>query len=197
MQGGSTVSWHSEVAYSWRFFPFTILCKVNRGVKILYNSEQLYCDQTILQVCALSLSQFVLVLFGEILWKSWYDIRVKCKVTQINSCIPIKPLLGYRSFDSFTVAGLSFLVRFSRVWKGLCYTLWLVLPLIHRSEVFLCRGNLAALTVLLLVKLIEQCCLGKCNRLGFLQLVYFGPLPCSHLSLTHRNTLKWQPCNLF
>lgn len=42
-----------------------------------------------------------------------------------------------------------------------------------------------------------ECCLGKCNRLGFIQLIYFGPLPCSHLSLTHRNTLKWQPFNLF
>lgn len=32
MQRGST-SWFLEVAHSYRFFPFKILCKVNRGVK--------------------------------------------------------------------------------------------------------------------------------------------------------------------
>lgn len=37
--GESTVSWYSEVAYSWVFFPFKMLWKVNRAVDTQYKIQ--------------------------------------------------------------------------------------------------------------------------------------------------------------
>lgn len=48
--GGSTVRLHSEVAYGWSFFPFKMLCKVNRAVDTQCKIQS-NCDQTILQMC--------------------------------------------------------------------------------------------------------------------------------------------------
>lgn len=95
--GASTASQHSEVAYSWSFFLFKMLCKVNRAVDtrcriqstVLWSNDAAGAHDPLLWVCD-RLYLFYLVQYFS---KTWYDISVTFKGIQIKSCTPVKPHL--------------------------------------------------------------------------------------------------------
>lgn len=62
--GNSTVSWYAEVAYRLRLFPFqkkkeNALDNQQSSGYLVWNMEQLHCDQTSLQVCTVPSLEFV------------------------------------------------------------------------------------------------------------------------------------------